>query len=231
MNPMRLRIGLRACGLTAALLGTALGISAPTQAADKTPQAEAYVVSAQALGGLVAVPSTPDSKDPRGGTLTVVGLNLGPIATDATLKAATAGDDKAGTASASATAEHVTLTVPLVGALEVTGIKATCDAPAAPGEATGTGLIATATFTPVQPAAPLPPSPPVTITVPAGKNQTAAVPGLGTIVVDKQSVDDRGNLTVEAAVITLTGGQEVVLGYAECGGATPSSTGSAGHGH
>lgn len=238
---MRLRIGLRACGMAAALLGTTLGVAAPAPAANTTPQAEAYVVAAEALGGLVAVPPTPDSKYPHGGTVTVAALNLGPIATDATLSATTAGDDKAGTASASATAEHLTLTVPLVGALDVTGVQATCNAPAAPGDATGTAVIATATFTPVQPAAPLPPVPPVTITIPAGKNQTVTVPGLGSIVFGKQTTDGDGNLTVEAADITLTGGQEVVLGYAECGGAAPAtgpgsgsgsaSAGSAKHGH
>lgn len=220
---MRLRTGLRACGMAAALLGTALGAVAPASAANTTPQAEAYVVAVEALGGLVAVPPTPDSKYPHGGTMTVAALNLGPIATDATLTATTAGDDKAGTASALSAAEHLTLTVPLVGALDVTAIKATCDAPAAPGEATGSGVLATATFTPVQPAAPLPPLPPVTITIPTGKNQTVSVPGLGSIVFNKQTTDDDGNLTVEAADITLTGGQEVVLGYAECGGAAPAS--------
>ena len=71
------------------------------------------------------------------------------------------------------------LTIPLVGSLDITGIKATCDAPASPGTATGNGIIATAVFTPVAPPAPLPPLPPVTITIPTGVNQTVAVPALG----------------------------------------------------
>ncbi|WP_041540149.1 choice-of-anchor P family protein [Catenulispora acidiphila] len=220
---MRLRIGLRACGMTAALLGTALGVVAPSQASNTSPQAEAYVVSAQALGGLVAVPPTPDSTFPPGGTQSLPTLNLGPIAVDALLTATTAGDAKAGTASASAAAAHLLLTIPLVGALDVTGIKATCDAPASPGAATGTGTVATAVFTPVPPPAPLPPATPVTITVPTGVNQTVTVPQLGTIVVNKQVTDKDGNLTVEAADITLVGGQEVVLGSAMCGGAMPAS--------
>lgn len=49
------------------------------------------------------------------------------------------------------------------------------------------------------------------------------VPQLGTIVFDKQVTDMDGNLTVEAADITLVGGQEVVLGSAMCGGAMPAS--------
>ncbi|MBS2540181.1 hypothetical protein KGQ20_46330 [Catenulispora sp. NF23] len=228
---MRLRIGLRACGMTAALLGTTLGVAAPSQACNMAPQAEAYVVSAQALGGLVKVDPTPDSKFPPGGTKTVAGLNLGPIATDATLTATTAGDAKAGTASASATADHLTLNIPLVGSLVVTAINAKCDAPAAPGAATGTSTIATATFTPVAPPAPLPPLPPVTVTIPTGVNQTVAVPSLGSIVFNKQSTDNDGTLTVEAADITLAGGQEVVLGFAQCGGAAPSTSSSQHHMH
>ena len=174
--------------MTAALLGTALGVVAPSQAANASPQAEAYVVSADALAGLVKVDPTPDSKFPPGGTQTVVGLNVGSIATDAALTATTAGDAKAGTASASATGDHLTLNVPLVGTLVVTGVKATCDAPAAPGTATGDGIIATAVFTPVAPAPPLPP-------LPAGddhhharrRTRRSTVQGLGAIVFNKQS--------------------------------------------
>lgn len=123
------------------------------------------------------------------------------------------------------------LTIPLVGALDVTAIKARCDAPASPGSATGTSTVATAVFTPVAPPAPLPPAPPVTITIPTGVNQTVTVPALGTIVFNKQTTDKDGNLTVEAADITLVGGQEVVLGYAMCGGATPSTNGTTQHKH
>ena len=221
---MRLRIGLRACGMTAALLGTTLGVAAPSQACNTSPTAEAYVVSAQALGGLVNVPPTPDSKFPPGGTKTLPTLNLGPINVDALLTATTAGDAKAGTASASATAAHLVLTIPLVGALDITGIKSSCDAPATPGTATGTSTIATAVFTPVAPPAPLPPLPPVTITIPTGVNQTVAVPVLGSIVFNKQTTDKDGVLTVEAADITLVGGQEVVLGFAQCGGAAAGTS-------
>ena len=42
---------------------------------------------------------------------------------------------------------------------------------------------------------------------------------------NKQVTDKDGDLTVEAADITLVGGQEVVLGYAKCGGAMPSTNG------
>ena len=141
MNPtMHLRIGLRACGMTAALLGTTLGVATPSQACNTSPQAEAYVVSAQALGGLVNVPPTPDSKFPPGGTQSLPTLNLGPINIDALLTATTKGDAKAGTASASATTAHLVLTIPLVGSLDITGIKSTCDAPASPGTATGNGI-------------------------------------------------------------------------------------------
>jgi hypothetical protein len=216
VNPMHLRIGLRVCGMTAALLGTTLGVAAPSQAADASPKAEAYVVSAQALGGLAQVLPTPDSKFPPGGTVTVVGLHVGSIATDATLTATTAGDAKAGTSSASATGDRLTLTVPQVGTLDVTGIKATCDAPAGPGTATGSGIIATATFTPTGGVA-------IPITIAPGVNTTVSAAGLGSIVFDKQSTDKDGNLTVEAADVTLAGGQEVVIGYAMCGGAAPSS--------
>jgi hypothetical protein len=227
MNPsMRLRIGLRACGMTAALLGTTLGVVSPSQACNTSPQAEAYVVSAQALGGLVNVPPTPDSKFPPGGTTSLPTLNLGPVNVDALLTATTAGDVKAGTASSSATTAHLVLTIPLVGSLDVTAIKAACDAPASPGTATGTSTIATAVFTPVPPAAP-----PVTIAIPTGVNQTVTVPLLGTIVFNKQTTDKDGDLTVEAADVTLVGGQEVVLGYAMCGGAMPSTSGTMQHKH
>ena len=56
----------------------------------------------------------------------------------------------------------------------------------------------------------------------SGHNRTVTVPGLGGIVFDKQVTDKDGNLTVEAADITLAGGREVVLGYAMCGGAMPA---------
>lgn len=127
---MCLRIGLRACGMTAALLGTALGVVPPSTADNTSPQAEAHVVSAQALGGLVDVPPTPDSKFPPGGTASLPTLILGPVNADALLTATTAGDAKAGTASATATTAHLALTIPLVSSLDVTAIKASCDAPA-----------------------------------------------------------------------------------------------------
>jgi hypothetical protein len=67
---------------SAVALGGLLCTAMPAHAALSAPEANAFVVSATAIGNLVAVPPTPNSTYPNGGTNTVVGLAVGPIASD-----------------------------------------------------------------------------------------------------------------------------------------------------
>lgn len=199
-------------------LGGVMCSTLPAHAALTSPQANAFVVSATALGNFAAVSPIPSSTYPTGGTVTAVGLNVGPIATDATLTATTSGDPSTGDSAASATVESLGVTLPLgLGTLGVTGVNSTCNA--TPAGATGTGTIAGLTLTTVL-------GTKTTIAVKTGKNSTVSIPGVATVTFNGQSTDANGVLTVDAAKITLVGGAvgTVTIGQAQCGGAPPVTT-------
>lgn len=197
----------------AAVVGGVLCATTPAHAALTSPQAQAYVVSATALGTLAAVSPTPLSTYPPGGTQTVVGLNAGPFATNSTLTSTTAGDPTAGTSSASATVDQLNLNLG-VATGAVTGVNATCNA--TPSGATGSGTITGGSLT-----APL--LPPLTLTANAAPNTALSIPGVLSVVLNEQSTDSNGVLTVNAVHITLLGGTggDVIIGHAQCGGALP----------
>ncbi|OKJ06061.1 choice-of-anchor P family protein [Kitasatospora sp. CB01950] len=191
--------------------------TAPAFAALTSPVATAYVVSADALNGAAAVPPQPLSTYPPGGTQTEVGLTVGPFATDATLTATTAGDPAAGTSSASATVDRLGLTFgpTLTGSL--TGVESTCNA--TPDGATGNGIIASGTVTIL--------GIPTTLEANAPKNTGVTIAGLGELMLNEQSTDANGVLTVNAVHFTLLptlGGANVIIGHVECGGAPAAAT-------
>ena len=198
------------------VLGGLLCTAIPAHAALTAPQANAFVVSADAIGNLVAVPATPDSTYPNGGTSTVVGLNVGPIATDATLTAKTSGDPSTGDAAASATVESLGVTLP-AATIALTGINSTCTA--TPSGATGSGVIAGGTVK-------LPVLPAITLKAGAAPNTKVSIPGVASVVLNEQTTDANGVLTVNAVHITLLGGAgaNVIIGHAQCGGAPASNT-------
>ena len=215
MNPRtkaRLAAGTVALG---GLLCTAM----PAHAALTSPQANAFVVSADAIGNLVAVPPTPTSTYPPGGTTTVVGLSVGPIATNATLTAKTTGDMSTGDSSASATVENLSVNLGGLATVSLTGINSTCTATAPPAAATGSGLIAGGSVK-------LPLLPAINLKANAAPNTTVAVGTLASIVLNEQSTDANGVLTVNAVHIKLLGGTgaNVIIGHAQCGGAPASNT-------
>ena len=196
-------------------LGGLLCTAIPAHAALTTPQANAFVVSATAIGKLVAVPPTPDSTYTPGGTATVLGLSVGPFATDATLTAKTSGDPSTGDASASATVENLGVTIP--GAtIALTGINSTCNA--TPAGATGSGTIASGKVTLL--------GLPVTLAANAAPNTGVTIPGIASIVLNQQSTDSNGVLTVTAVHISLLGGSaaNINIGRAQCGGAPAVNT-------
>jgi hypothetical protein len=197
-------------------LGGLLCTAIPAHAALTTPQANAFVVSADAIGTLVAVPPTPTSTYAPGGTTTTLGLNVGPIATNATLTAKTTGDPSTGDATASATVENLGVNLG-VATVALTGINSTCSA--TPDGATGSGLIAGGSVK-------LPILPAITLAANAAPNTTVSVPGIATIVLNQQSTDANGVLTVNAVHITLLGGAgaNVIIGHASCGGAPAVNT-------
>lgn len=195
-------------------LGGLMCSALPAHAALASPQASAFVVQADALGGFAAVPATPSSAYPTGGTVTTAGIAVGPFASSATLTATTAGDPSTGTSSASATVEQLGVTLPLGNSIALTGINSTCNA--TPTGATGSGTIATGRVT-------LLGLPGINLAANAGKNTTVSVPGVATIVLNQQSTDTNGVLTVNALHITLLGGAgaNIIIGQAKCGGAPP----------
>ena len=214
MNP---RTKARLAAGTAAL-GGLLCTAIPAHAALTTPQANAFVVSAEALGGFAAVPPTPTSTYAPGGTTTAVDLHVGPFASNATATATTTGDPATGDSSATATVDQLGVTIP--GAtIALTGIRSTCTA--TPTGATGNGVIATGSVSllhiPV----------PITLAADAAPNTTVTVPRIATIVLNQQVTNPpTGVLTVDALHITLlTGaGANIIIGQAQCGGAPPANT-------
>ncbi len=191
----------------------------PAHAALTSPQANAFVVSADAIGNLVAVPPTPTSTYPSGGTNTVVGLSVGPLATNATLTAKTTGDMSTGASSASATVENLSVNLGGLATVSLTAINSTCTATAPPAAATGSGTIASGSVK-------LPILPAINLAANAAPNTTVAVPGIASIVLNEQSTDSNGVLTVNAVHIKLLGGAaaNVIIGHAQCGGAPATNT-------
>jgi len=197
-------------------LGGLLCTAIPAHAALTTPEANAFVVSATAIGRLVAVPPTPDSTYTPGGTSTLLGLTIGPFATDATLTAKTTGDPSTGDATALAEVENLGVTIP--GAtIALSAIKATCDA--TPSGATGNGTIAGGSVK-------LLILPTVTLKANAAPNTGINILGVANIVLNQQSTDANGVLTVTAVHISLLGGTgaDINIGRAQCGGAPPVNT-------
>lgn len=176
----------------------------PAQAVLAAPVADAYVVSADAIANLVAVSPTPHSNfpgPPGPGTVTVSGIAVGPFVSNSLLTATTAGNVTTGTSSASATVDSLSAHLPIPTAispttLSVTGVNSSCTAPAAPGTATGSGVIASGSVT-------VDSLLPVTLQANAAPNTMVVVPGLGTIILNEQSTDANGVLTVNAVHLTL----------------------------
>lgn len=200
----------------ASLVGT-MWSAAPANAAPASPVASAYVVAADAIGAIVAVPPTPVSNFPPGGTVRQLGINAGPFASSSTLTATTAGNVPNGTSSASATVQNLAVNLgALVGSLDLTGINATCNA--TPAGATGSATITSGTATPTGLL-------PVTLPAQAAPNTAIGVPGLGTITLNEQTTDVDGVLTVNAVHLLLLpefGAANVIIGHAECGGSAPA---------
>ncbi|HEV2636222.1 MAG TPA: choice-of-anchor P family protein [Actinocrinis sp.] len=200
----------------AAVLGGLLCNALPAHAALTTPASTAYVVSASAIGNLVAVAPTPTSTYAPGGTTTVAGLALGPFATNATLTATTAGDPTTGDSSASATVDTLGVNLGVIGSLALTGINSSCAA--TPTGADGSGVIAGGTVT-------VGLLPPITLAANAAPNTTISIPLLGSLVLNEQSTDPTtGIITVNAVDLNLLpalGGANLTLGHVTCGGAAP----------
>ena len=207
---------------TRVLAGAALAAglfcsTAPAFAALTSPEATAYVVSADALNGAAAVPPQPLSTYPPGGTQSLANLTVGPFATDSALTATTAGNPTTGTSSASATVDQLGLTLGpgLTGSL--TGVDATCSAD--PSGATGNAVIASGTVTVL--------GIPTTLQANAPKNTSVTIAGLGDLTLNEQSTDANGVLTVNAVHLVLLptlGGANVIIGHVECGGAPAAAT-------
>ncbi|MFJ9691551.1 choice-of-anchor P family protein [Kitasatospora sp. NPDC101183] len=206
---------------TRVLAGTALtavgllAVGAPAYAALPAPAASAYVVSADAVGTLVSVPAQPASTYPSGGTSTLAGIHLGPFNTASVLTATTTGDPTAGTSSASSSVSAISLNL-IAASASLNGVNATCTA--TPTGATGSGTITSGSVTVALI--------PINLPVGAAPNTGVSLPGLGSVVLNEQSTDANGVLTVNAAHFTLLptlNGANVVIGHAQCGGADPAT--------
>lgn len=211
---MRTRTRNRVLAASVLAVGV-LSVASPAYAALPAPVADAYVVSTEALAGMVAVAPSPESTYPSGGTRTLVGLNVGPVATDATLTATTAGNPADGTASASAAVDRLGLNLG-VASVSLTGIDSTCRA--TPAGATGSGLIAGGSISVA--------GIPTNLQANAPANTRVSIPLVGSVVLNEQTTDADGVLTVNAVHITLLpslNGADLVIGHAECGGAEPAA--------
>ncbi|MGW1890635.1 choice-of-anchor P family protein [Streptomyces sp. NPDC002004] len=212
----RFRCGLAITALTT-LTGT-LCSAVPAHAALPSPQAHAYVVSADAIGSIVAVAPVPVSDYPPGGTTTQVGVNVGPFVSSSTLTATTAGDPTAGTSSAAATVESLAANLGPIGSLNLTGVRSSCSATSA--GATGSGVIAAGSAT-------VDSLPPVALQANAAPNTVVNLAGLGTLTLNEQTTDANGVLTVNALHLVLLpqfDAADVIVGHVECGGAAPAPT-------
>ncbi|MFJ2776449.1 MULTISPECIES: choice-of-anchor P family protein [unclassified Kitasatospora] len=212
---MRTRTHVRVLAGTALAAGI-LASAAPAYAALPSPEADAYVVSSDALSGLVAVSPTPHSTYPSGGTQTLVGLDLGPFSTTSVLTATTAGNPADGTSTASATVDRIGLDLGLAQA-SLTGINTTCNA--TPAGATGSGTIAGGTVTIA--------GIPTTLQANAPANTKVSIPAIGTIILNEQTTDANGVLTVNAArfaLLPVLNGANLTIGHSQCGGAQPAES-------
>lgn len=211
----RTRARTRACVLTGSALAVGiLSAAAPAYAALPAPEADAYVVSSEALAGAVAVAPTPRSTYPSGGTETLVGLDLGAFTTTSVLTAETDGNPADGTSSASAAVDKLALDLGVAQA-SLTGIESTCEA--TPTGAEGSGLIAGGSITVL--------GIPTNLQANAPANTKVSIPGVGSIVLNEQTTNADGVLSVNAVHITLLpalNGANLVIGHAECGGAEPA---------
>jgi hypothetical protein len=207
---MRFRFAPRLAAVTAAVMGTWLGFTAPTQAALASPASTAFVVGGTVLG--VTIPDTPLSTFPPGGPQTVNSISIGAVASNSLATADAEGSVANGTSTATATVDQLGVNLGTLGTLGFTGINSTCNAPAAPGVPQGNGIIATATLTSVLGTV-------TNINIPPGQNQTVGVSGVASIEFNKQTLDANNVLTVVAAEVTLLNGNVLDIGYAQCGGA------------
>ncbi|MFE2107374.1 choice-of-anchor P family protein [Kitasatospora sp. NPDC059463] len=202
---------LAGAAATAALVCTA----GPAWAALPAPEAKAYVVSADAVAGMVAVAPTPASAYPSGGTSTLAGISVGPFASNALLTSTTSGDPQAGTSGASATIDSLGVDLG-VATVSLTGVNSTCTA--TPAGATGSGVIAGGSVK-------LPLLPAINLQAGAGPNTGIDIPGVGTILLNEQRTDANGILSANAVRISLLpilNAADLVIGHAECGGAAPA---------
>lgn len=212
---MRFRIAPRLAAVTAAVMGSWLGFTAPGQAALASPASTAYVVGGTVLS--ITIPETPLSTFPPGGPQTVSSIAIGAVASNSLATADAEGSVTNGTSSATATVDQLGVNLGALGTLGFTGVNSTCNAPAAPGTPSGNGLIAGATLTTVLGTV-------TTITIPPGTNQVVGVPSVASIEFNKQTLDATTNvLTVVAAEVTLLNGNVLDIGFAQCGGAAPQA--------
>lgn len=201
----------------AAALGGLLCTAVPAHAALSAPVADAFVVSA--TGGLVTVSPTPHSNypGPPSNTQTDVGINAGPFASSKTLTATTSGSPSAGTSSAEASAENLTVTLGPTASLVLGAVDTTCNA--TQSGANGNSSITNASF--------VVGGVTQTITVP-NTNTTIPLPlSLGSLEFFPSSSDSNNVLTEDAIKITLGTGssaQTLIIAQAQCGGAQPVVT-------
>jgi hypothetical protein len=207
---MRSSFMRRCLAAGAACTGGLLFAATPAHAALTSPIATAYVVSADAIGTLVAVPAQPESTYPPGGTATLASLHLGSVAGDTLMTATTSGNDAAGTSSASATTDAVTLNLGGLATVTLDGINANCSA--GPDGPTGVGTVTSGSYTIAGITTPL--------NITGAKNQVVGIGAVATLTLNQQSTDTNNVLTVESAHIQLVGGTaaNIIVGYAQCGG-------------
>jgi hypothetical protein len=198
----------------AAALGGLLCTAVPAHAALSAPVADAFVVSSS---GVLTVSPTPHSNypGPPTGTQTVVGISVPPFASNATLTATTSGSPSAGTSSAEATAENLTVALGGVVSLVLGAVDTTCNATQSGAHSNST--IANAHFVVAGiPATINIPNTPTTISLPAN---------LGSLDFFPSSTDANGVLTADALTIHLLNRtQTLTIAQAQCGGAPPVIT-------
>jgi hypothetical protein len=209
------RLGL-AVGATVALFGAT---AAPALALDPNANSSAFgLETIHPVLGLVSVSPQASITFPPGGTNNVLQVSLGALGGVGAVDTSAHGDTNAGTSSATSHIADVALLqplgVPAFQGITASAVDASCsdNAPAAP---TGSTTLTNAFLGSTQA---------IDIS-PAANDVLVNLPNLVRIVLNEQTTDSNGTLTVNAIHITLgTNGAlgELVIGHVTCGPNTPA---------
>ena len=194
---------VKAASLLSVAGGILAGFAAPALAATGTN--EAY---AAAASGVISIsPPLADATFPGTSPATLLTINV------AGLLGAGVVTDTAGPTSASSNIANVVVTLTPTAALTADAVTSSCSFDTTSGNVTGTASITNGKITVL--------GVPITLAANPAPNTTVSVPGIATVVLNQQTTDVNGTLTVNAVSVSLLGStQTLTLGTSICNKAT-----------